>query len=219
MAADSRLTLNTPIGVAPNIQTISIDFSNSTRKLFCTPGGIGITTCGDAGINGTPISGYIEDFALKAGPKKADVVATEILTHFRNLNPQLGTFFHVAGYDSAGKQRVYRVDVAGNTSTDANPNSVQGVIWNGESDIVTRIFNDCWLSDNNGAASVHIPSHGIPWSFFSLQDAIDFAVFAMSATIGAIRFQNRSKTVGGPVDLLVVKPDGATWVQRKELHV
>jgi len=33
-----------------------------------------------------------------------------------------------------------------------------------------------------------------------------------------MRFQTREKTVGGPVDVLVIKPDRAFWVARKELH-
>jgi hypothetical protein len=218
MAADSRLTLNMPIGVAPNIPTMSIEFSNSTNKLFCTQGGVGISTCGDAGINGVPIAGFIEEFAAKAGNDKADVVAAAILAHFRALNPNLGTIFHVAGYDAAGKQRIFVVNVAANSPTEANLKWQQGASWNGETDIVSRIINDCWLSDDNGKASIHFPSHVVPWNFFSLQDAIDFAVFAMPATIGAIRFQNRLKTVGGPIDLLVVKPGAATWAQRKTLH-
>jgi hypothetical protein len=63
-----------------------------------------------------------------------------------------------------------------------------------------------------------VPYYHIPWGFFTLQDAIDYAIYAVRATIDSIRFQPRAKTVGGPIDVLVIKPDGAFWVQKKELH-
>jgi hypothetical protein len=51
-----------------------------------------------------------------------------------------------------------------------------------------------------------------------LQDAIDFAIYAVKTTRDTMRFQTRFKTVGGPVDVLVIKPEKAFLVQRKELH-
>jgi hypothetical protein len=51
-----------------------------------------------------------------------------------------------------------------------------------------------------------------------VQDAIDYALYAVRVTIDTIRFQARPKTVGGPVDILVIRPTGAQWIQRKELH-
>jgi len=51
-----------------------------------------------------------------------------------------------------------------------------------------------------------------------LQDAVDFSIFAIRTTIDAIRFQARPKNVGGPIDVLVITPDGAEWIQRKELR-
>ena len=50
------------------------------------------------------------------------------------------------------------------------------------------------------------------------QDAVDFAKFAVEVTAKTISFQNRGKTVGGPVDILAIKPSGAFWVQHKEIH-
>ncbi len=52
----------------------------------------------------------------------------------------------------------------------------------------------------------------------TLQDGIDFAVFAIRTTIDTMRFQMCVKTVGGPIDVLVIKPSGAQWISRKELR-
>ncbi len=70
----------------------------------------------------------------------------------------------------------------------------------------------------DGKLGQPLPYFQIPYQFFTLQDAIDFCVFAVRSTTDAIKFQPRPKTVGGPIDVLVIKPDEAFWVQRKELH-
>ena len=57
----------------------------------------------------------------------------------------------------------------------------------------------------------------IIWAAMTLQDAIDFSIYAIRTTIDTIRFQARPKNVGGPIDVLVITPDGARWIQRKEL--
>ena len=51
-----------------------------------------------------------------------------------------------------------------------------------------------------------------------LQDAIDYAVHLIRATIDTLRFEPRYPSVGGPIDVLVIRSDGMQWVQRKELH-
>jgi hypothetical protein len=37
------------------------------------------------------------------------------------------------------------------------------------------------------------------WNYFPLQDAVDFAVFAVRTTIDTMRFLPRLRTVGGPI--------------------
>ena len=53
----------------------------------------------------------------------------------------------------------------------------------------------------------------------TIQDAIDFAIYAVRTTIDTMRFQARSKNVGGPVDVLLITPDEpARWIQRKQFR-
>ena len=54
----------------------------------------------------------------------------------------------------------------------------------------------------------------IDWNFMTLQDAIDFVRYA----IDTMRFTNFNKTVGGPIDILVITPKQAKWIAHKELH-
>jgi hypothetical protein len=50
----------------------------------------------------------------------------------------------------------------------------------------------------------------------TIQDAIDFAIYAVRTTIDTMRFQARPKNVGGPVDVLLISPDEPPrWIQRK----
>jgi len=62
-----------------------------------------------------------------------------------------------------------------------------------------------------------MPSYGIPFQMFTLQDMIDFAVYGIRATADTMRFQLRAKTVGGPIDVLILKPTEAKWISRKSL--
>lgn len=66
--------------------------------------------------------------------------------------------------------------------------------------------------------SLRQPELDIAWNLMTLQDGIDFAKYAIKTTIDTMRFQIASKTVGGPIDILVIKPNGVQWIQRKELH-
>lgn len=62
------------------------------------------------------------------------------------------------------------------------------------------------------------PDMSILCDYFTLQDGIDFAKFAIQTTIDAMRFQSVAKTVGGPIDILVITPSKVRWVAHKELH-
>ena len=117
MAADSRLTLVFPI---PNpqdskaddpkpeetkekvVHVVSVPQSDATNKLFLAQNRIGISTAGDALVKGVPISGVIESFILTlpedATPENA---ADLLIKYFREIDPNLQTWFHVAGYRNA----------------------------------------------------------------------------------------------------------------------
>lgn len=224
MASDSRLTLNTTIQGPLAPTPLTFPQSDSNYKTFLSPTGVGISTCGAADIQGSPIGGYIESFIqeqLSTAPASVEEAVTKLLTYFRGLPGPPAAAFLVAGYDTVqGKrhQRVYSVSVAANSFGRVNPDGVFGIQWNGEIDILDRLINPVGKKDAQGVY-VDQPTHAIHWNYFTLQDAIDFCAYAIRATIETLRFQARAKTVGGPIDVLVIKPDGAFWVQRKSLEV
>ena len=58
----------------------------------------------------------------------------------------------------------------------------------------------------------------IAWNYFTLQDAVDFAKYAVKITIDTMKFQQRIKTVGGDIDILVLKPNKSFWISRKKME-
>lgn len=225
MASESRLTLNTEnLSGQKKVVQVAVGVSDSNYKTFLAPNNIGIATYGAADIKGVPIAGYIESFVLERlaeDQAEVDEVARRLLDHFRQFDPPPDAYFHVGGYrqaDALKEQQVWQVMLRQNRAVKISQPGKQGASWGGEGDILTRLIQPVAEVDQKGKIAKQLPFYPIPWGFFTLQDAIDFCIFAVRSTIDAIRFQPRPKTVGGPIDVLVIKPDGAFWVQRKALH-
>ncbi len=225
MASDSRLSLNSDTVVGGvRTRSLAVALSDANYKIFLAANRVGISTYGAADIGGVPIGGYIESFLideLSESPVNPESVARGLLSYFQRFTPPPATHFHVGGYaerDGITTQEVWHVDVSGGRVERVNPDGQQGATWGGEADILARLVQPVGQLDSSGKLAVQLPHFPIPFQFFTLQDAIDFALFALRATIDAIRFQPRAKTVGGPIDVLVIKPAEATWIQRKALQ-
>jgi len=226
MAADSRLTLNFPRTTADGqSQILSITSSDSAKKLFLSPNNIGIATCGPADIGGVPIAGFIESFIdekIKGQSLNVEQVASELKIYFGALSVRPGTSFHVAGYtrdNEIFEQKLFLVNPAASTSQQLNPTNQQGANWGGEIDVLQRLLNEVALVQGGGSNPVPLPFFGVPFQFFTLQDAIDFAFYGIRSTIDTLRFQQREKTVGGPIDVLVIRPDSSEWIEQKKLTI
>lgn len=224
MAADSRLTLSQTTQQTDGSHVhLAVSQTDSIQKLFLGSKHVGISTYGDADIKGVPIAGFIGSFLATQTPTSAGVeqTAQDLLAFFRKNDPIPATCFHVAGYTESGgtsHQEVWLVDVRNNKCDRQNKAEQQGASWGGEMDILARLLQPVMQVDDAGNVVASLPAYSIPWQFFTLQDAIDFAIFATRATIEVIRFQTRPKTVGGPIDVLVLQQQECKWIQRKELH-
>ena len=146
-----------------------------------------------------------------------------LMDYFRALPVIPQTGFHVAGYTNEnGRQvpHVWRLFTSLNTIGELIPPGQQGAAWDGEIEVMSRLIMPVSIVQNDGT-NVPLPASPIQWSFFTLQDAIDFAIFSVKITRDTMRFLARVKTVGGPVDVLVIKPgqgdNRGIWIQRKEL--
>jgi hypothetical protein len=226
MAADSRLSLSFPNpdfkdpANSGATQLISVTQSDAAQKLFAAADRIGISTCGGADINGVPLAGFIESFTLRLAEENLAIksAAQSLLEHFIKIAPRLFTYFHVAGY-SPGEElpELWFVDVHEKKISQLIKPGEQAARWNGEYDIINRLLTPVHTKDAKGAY-VAYPQHGIAFNFFTLQDAIDLAVHAVRTTIDTMRFQGRVRTVGGPIDVLIIRPGGVKWLRKKDLY-
>ena len=222
MASDSRTTYTTTKTLSDGTveKNVGVQLTDTTYKTFKCNSRIGLSTCGTASINDMPIAGFIEEFIAEKVTDNSSVeeVAQALLTFFSQYLPVPNTHFIVAGYNASdNKQHISRVYV-GSNQVKAEDISIPGAIWDGEIDVLQRLIKKVGLKNSDGTYS-DLNFYGIGFNYFTLQDAIDFAQYAVDSTIKTMFFQNRVKTVGGPIDILAIKPSGTFWVQRKELQV
>ncbi|MBQ7327920.1 MAG: hypothetical protein IJX00_03060 [Clostridia bacterium] len=247
MAADSRITLKKIKPNGPLIETSMLPFSDSANKIFVCPNGCGISACGDAGYRNKPIAGFIEQFIENHIDKNTKVsdIPKKIIEYFNNLDITKTSTFHVAGYEEDNgefKQQIFKVITGRNNSIlKQQTDNMQGALWDGESLILTKLMKcqilipPCINVKNlefnvdgetkcienaiviNRESNIVLPEAQISWENMSLQDAVDFVVFAIETTIKSMRFLSVYKTVGGPIDILIIKPKDAKWLQRKKL--
>lgn len=225
LAGDSRLTLNWTSNNGQILQANSITASDSNSKIFTIREKFGLGTFGNADINGIPISGFINKFIEeKVGEETSiDEVPQLLLDFFGSFgNPQ--TTFYTCGYkieNGISIPYAYIVSIGNQTFKRINAEKngpINGANWGGEIEILLRLLNPVTI--NQGGNIVTLESAPVPWNFFTLQDAIDFAQYAVRTTIETIRFQQKIKTVGGPVDILVIRPnEPPEWIAQKKLHV
>lgn len=118
------------------------------------------------------------------------------------------------GEEGNYQPRCYRVNITQNSFNDF---SSAPAIWDGVCDVMSRLTTTLYIKKDDGNYQEHM-KNDILWQYFTLQDAIDFARYAVQVTIDTMRFQNTVKTVGGLVDILVIRPEGGRWISRKELR-
>lgn len=221
LASDRRTTYtNTQEKDGKIIKRVGIHTTNSTEKTFMCPNGSGISTCGDATLLGKPITGYIQEMIRTKIDENCDVdnIPQIIIDYFNNLSVVPDTNFIVAGYKAQGateQQKLYRLNVK-NKSVESIDTSTQGAIWDGETYTLTRLINDVALKTENDKYT-DLPYENILWGYFTLQDAVDFARYAVQTTIQTMHFKNVVETVGGSVDILVITPDETKWLQKEQL--
>lgn len=222
LASDSRTTY-TQTTTTGNRTTVKIGThtTDTTNKTFLCPNNIGISTCGDASLCGTPITGYIEAFIREKITDSTDVAdVPQMLVDYFNSTAEIpDTNFIVAGYrldNNTNKQCVYTLNVK-NKSVNPVDTSAQGARWDGETQTLSKIIQNTYMKGKNGQ-EIPLGKTEVSWTLFTLQDAIDFAQYAVDVTIKTMHYSNVVETVGGPIDILVIKPDNAFWIQHKELH-
>jgi hypothetical protein len=155
-----------------------------------------------------------------------------------------GLVLFVAGYNSDGSHEVYNVYIPGEIvkRRDSRQKGMEyGANWIGQTDVVSRIIkgwdprilNTAFVNEvakQKGQPEIEKQlnslEYAINWGAMPLQDAVDFSVLAIQTTSAIQRFSDGIQAdpgdmpgVGGPIDVLVLTPDGPKWVKQKELKI
>lgn len=222
LASDRRTTYSNTQTINNRIvHRIGIHTTDFTEKTFSCPNGAGISCCGESSLLGKPITGFIQDMIRTEIAKDCQVenMPQICIDYFNKLSEVPNTNFIVAGYDVVdGKktQLLFKLNVKTKQVECINTSS-QGATWDGETHTLTRLIQNvaAKTTENN---YMDLPFEEILWNYFTLQDAIDFARFAVETTIQTMRFKNVVETVGGAVDILVITPEQTLWLQKESLQ-
>lgn len=222
LASDSRTTYTQTIQNG-NLTTIKIGvhFTDTANKTFLCPNNIAIATCGDSSLAGAPITGYIEAFIRENMDQNSDIadVPQMLIDYFHTTPETPNTNFIVAGYRSENNVLLQKIIWLNVQSGDISPidTTASGAKWDGETTTLSKILQHTYMRDATGA-EIDLGKSEVLWELFTLQDAIDYAQYAVDVTIKTMHYSNVVETVGGPIDILVIKPDKTFWIQHKELH-
>lgn len=230
MASDSRQSL-TVEGRTPDGKTFKVETVNSdsvTKTFLLEAQQVGISNFGQDLLGGVPMSSHVKQFIEEEIVLADDVttIPSKLIEYIRRTFSQADAGFHVAGYSKSAKVSVphfYNCNVAKNTVERRNvkPDGsvAYGATWSGQIDIITSVINPIITKDEKGQDRIVYSSAPIIWDAMTVQDAIDFAVYAIRTTIDTMRFQARQKNVGGPIDVLLLLPDAKPkWIQKKDYH-
>jgi hypothetical protein len=231
MASDSRQSI-TIEGKQPSGESFKVETVNSdavTKTFLLEQQRVGISNFGNDLLEGVPISSHIQSF-IEEEIVAADDITTipqKLVRYFKKSFPEADAGFHVAGYKKEGKisiPHVYYCHVGRNEVLRRNAKEdgslIYGATWSGQIDIIASIINPVVVKDEEGKEKLVRPSTPIIWGAMTVQDAIDFAAYAIRTTIDTMRFQARPKSVGGSIDVLLLAPNKEPkWISKREYEL
>ena len=187
----------------------SRNISKSFEKLFSMPNSIGISLAHEwITSSGKPIHPYFDHFITNNSFNTPKEAAYALLKYISSIDPNLDIKFHVAGYEAQGKDEppaacAFLVKVKDNTVTLFNQPGAGGLMYCGAADYLSSFTP--LIKQNIG--------------FYSLQDAVDVSVFAITMSARLQRFIAMSDVICGDIDALAITQNGLKWVSRKSLQI
>ena len=143
----------------------------------------------------------------------------------------------IFGYDEKKDRKIFEVSFPSVEGDSKDNLHVYGVVKaidtsgtllsvvEGQKDVYTRLIKGydpgllnmaCYEKEKDSIDNLR---YAIRYDIMSLQDAIDFAIFIVRATIEAQRFNQKAvMAVGGDIDVAIITPEGFRWIQRKKLR-
>ena len=218
MAADSRMSVQRSEERAEGEQKTRVQqqlvlSDNAYKVVELRSVGVGVSVYDAGVINNQPADSHVHRFEEEAITPEDDVIAVaeKFLQYCQTSFPGVAVGYHVAGYRQENKTSVPYV-LVGHTVREPGMRRV-----NASED--GKVQYGITRAGDTLVANRLIDANVLPlFPAMPLQDAVDYAVHLIRTTIDTMRFEPRFPSVGGPIDVLVVTPDGMRWVQRKELR-
>lgn len=226
LAGDSRLTLNWTDKTQTGDHHNSITTSDSYTKIFSLANKFGLGVFGEVFVDQVNICGFINQFVQENIDENTtiDEIPERLIMFFGEKFNYPITHFYLVGYkieDGISVPHTYSIALAEKSyrrSNFENEYIINGANWGGEIEVLSRIL--LTVKMQRGDEWTELADNAIPWNFMTLQDAVDFGVYAVKTTIDTMRFQQKEKTVGGPIDVLVIQPhQEPVFIQKKALYV
>lgn len=226
MAGDSRLTITWNSQKGETFNSECIPSSDSLNKIFCIHNKFALGFCGSATLNGILLPSLINQFIEKKITDKTiiDQIPALLMDFFGKDFEYPEIYFNVGGYKvekGVSVPYVYSVSIAQKVISRKNYDGeslICGMTWNGQTGVLNRLLSTIQAKATDDSW-IDLPEIVFPWTLFTLQDAIDFAKYALRTTIDTMSFQQVEKTVGGSIDILVLRPNETPlWINKKELH-
>ena len=205
MASDSRTTYHN--------KDDSVRYVDTTYKTVLMDDKIGISHCRNASFNGRSITDHLQDFMRIYKGRCITRIPNLLKTYFNNLSPNLDVIFFVSGYYN-NEPKFYRVYTKGDIETCKKPNIGQQ-FWDGERVVPSKLFGRVYYFDNGKYIS-H-PDYKNKFASFDIHDSVKFINYLYTTAEGYMSFFNCDQTIGGYIDILIIRPDFSYWYQKKNV--
>lgn len=218
VASDSRAMV-TSRSVASNAKgklcyvDRNVFVSNSFSKTMLI-GGCSVSICGTLDCHCGSVADVIRQDTSSLDRIDAKVLASmvfDILESKAENTTRALVSGYVEGKDEP-ESRSYLVNMDRReieTRAEAGPCAVYAGVTNIMERLTHPVFRyeNVFVRDDLGPVQFEFKS-------FSLQDAVDFCQYAVRMTEATLRFARDDESVGGPVDIATITPDGARWICR-----
>lgn len=173
---------------------------------------IGISHCRNATCKGKTITEHLEDFMKQYKGRVISRIPTLLKSYFNELDPNLDCVFLICGYDRYNSPRFYRVYTQGGIENGGKLVPGQA-FWEGERTVCSKLFSPTYVK--KGTSYTLHSDYQCLVKNYDVYDAVRYINFAFKATEEYMSFHECNQTVGGPIDILVLKPDFYYWYQKK----
>lgn len=187
---------------------LSFCFSDTFDKIHVMRNNIAVSEGGGWLTNGGSIRPYLENFYGNFVFNTPGEAAEALLKYIEGIAPDMKAGFHVAGYDPPDEKhkipipRIYFVNTQDHVVTSLEKGAT-GIMQHSANDYMKPMSQ---LVSNN-------------LKFLTLQDTIDYAVYAIEASAMYEKCVLLNNRICGHIDVLVIRPYQMEWVSKKKLHV